>query len=141
MLFALALAWFASFAPPALQAGAPADPAMEAAKTLKAKGAHHEALAAFGAICEAEPRSSPRRVEALVESGVCRFAIARAAMVLHRLTDEAEVAYWSALECFELAMSELPKSAFASRAAYLRGSTFLFLGELAQSEKAYEQAF
>lgn len=136
LLVALALASLASPSPQ----GAPApDASFDAASALKARAAYREAAEAFEAIAEADP-PSPRRQEALVEAGVCRFSAGRAALLLHRITPPARAQFDQALQRFDRVLADYPATATASRAAYMRGSTHFFAGDLEQAEAAYGRA-
>ncbi|MCC7012938.1 MAG: redoxin family protein [Planctomycetes bacterium] len=110
----------------------------DAANALRSKAAYPEAAAAFEAFPAQFPQST-RATQALIEAGVCWFSGARSAQVMRRNTPEAEARFAKGLALFDRVIAEHPKEPIASRAAHMRGSTFLFSGRLAEAELAYSR--
>ena len=133
-LFALLAVLVLPFQAP--QAPTPEAQAWDAALQLKNKAAYIEAAGRWEAYARDYP-TAPRARQALVEAGVCFFSAGRGAQVLHRNTDTANAHMEKARTLFDRVCTEAPKEPIASRARHMRGSTFLFSGELAQAEDAY----
>ena len=133
-LFALLAVLVLPFQAP--QAPTPEAQAWDAALQLKNKAAYIEAAGRWEAYARDYP-TAPRARQALVEAGVCFFSAGRGAQVLHRNTDTAAAHMEKARTLFDRVCTEAPKELIASRARHMRGSTFLFSGELAQAEDAY----
>ncbi|MBM3990298.1 MAG: redoxin domain-containing protein [Planctomycetes bacterium] len=110
--------------------------AWEAAAQLKNKADYVAAAGRWEAYARDFP-TAPRARQALVEAGVCYFSAGRGAQVLHRNTELASAHMEQARTLFDRVCAEAPKEPIASRARHMRGSTFLFSGELAQAEEAY----
>ncbi len=110
--------------------------AWEAAMMLKTKGDLKTAAGAFESFHDTFPEST-HASGALVEAGVCWFQAGRDSLVLHRATPEGHQSFENALKFFDRVLVEFPKGAVASRAAYMRGSTCAFDGDLESAELAY----
>ena len=107
-----------------------------AAMALKQAQRGRDAAAAFEAIARTYPQSA-RAGEALVEAGVGWFGVARGEQVLHRCPPQARETFARALGFFRRVVEERPGDPSAGRAQYMCGSVHLFLGDLAEAERAY----
>ncbi len=122
--------------PVAKPAETPESKAWDAANSLKTKSDYAKAAAGFESFHDAFPESS-RASLALVEAGVCWFSVGRGLQNLHRATPDSTADFDKAMKLFERVTTEYPKDPAASRAQYMKGSTYAFSGELAQAESAY----
>lgn len=117
----------------------PQDPeaaAWSAAAALKSKSDYAGAAAAFERF-RADFESSPRAVEALTEAGVCWFSDGRAKLEAHRVTDGARASFELSLARLERVTKEHSDSPMSSRAQYMKGSVWLFMGELESARTSY----
>ncbi|MFM7296944.1 MAG: redoxin domain-containing protein [Planctomycetota bacterium] len=135
-LIALLAVLVLPFQTPQAPTPTPESQAWDAAMQLKNKAAYVEAAGRWEAYARDFP-TAPRARQALVEAGVCFFSAGRGAQVLHRNTELASAHMAKARTLFDRVCTEAPKELIASRARHMRGSTFLFSGELAQAEDAY----
>lgn len=131
----LLLLSFVAFAFQTPQAN-PEAQAWDAAQALKNKAAYTQAAEAWEKYAESYPQA-PRARQALVEAGVSWFSEGRAKQVLQRNTPKSDECMEKARALFDRVCSEAPKDPLASRARHMRGSTYLFSGQLAEAELAY----
>lgn len=110
--------------------------AWDAANALRQKAAYVEAARAFEALRANFPNSA-RATHALVEAGVSWFNAGQAAQKLRRNTPESDERFKQGLALFDRVLAEYPNDPVAARAAHMRGSTFLFRGQLEDAERAY----
>lgn len=126
-----ALALVLQAAPPDAEAAA-----WSAAAALKTKSDYSGAAAAYERFV-ADFGASPRAAEALVEAGVCWFSDGRAKLEAHRVTAGARASFELSLARLERVTKEHNTSPVSSRAQYMKGSVWLFMGELETSRASY----
>lgn len=112
--------------------------AWNTADALKKKAAYAQAAAAFEAFPVQYPQS-PRAMQAVLEAGVCWFSGGRSAQVMRRNTPDALANFDKGLALFDRVLNDVPQTALASRAAHMRGSTYLFSGRHELAEAAYSR--
>lgn len=138
ILLSLVALCCASFQAPPAQA--PAAPTFEAARALKEKADYAGAAAAFDAFARANA-GTPRGVEAQVEKGVCLFSLGRAQQERLRNTKTSTETLGAALAVFQGVVEAHASDPSAGRAQYMKGSTQLFLGDIAAAEAEYGKGF
>ncbi len=125
--------------PPPAQSPPAVDPsiaAWDAALALKAKNEDFAAAAAFDDFFARYP-DSPKRIDALVEAGVCWFSHGRDVQQLHRNTPETSANFARASVYFERVLKDHATQKQASRAQYMKATAALFSGELAKAEAGF----